>query len=70
MSSATAEVIEMADKYNVDLRTGAYILSINRLNSYYLASGLIIWNIQIISGLFIIFKIKYYLTNLFRSPSS
>lgn len=42
MSPATASVIETAEEYNVDLRTGAYILAIKRLNDYYLTSGLMI----------------------------
>ena len=42
ISTATAEVIEMSNKHEVDLRTGAYILAITRLNDYYLGSGLIV----------------------------
>ena len=42
MSTATSEVIETSNKYGVDLRTGAYILAITRLNEYYLGSGLVV----------------------------
>lgn len=40
MSSATNEVIEVAEKRNLDLRTAAYVLAITRLNDYYVTRGL------------------------------
>ena len=42
ISTATSEVIEISNQYGVDLRTGAYILAITRLNEYYLGSGLVV----------------------------
>ena len=44
MSSATAEVIEIAEEKNLDLRTSAYVLAITRLNDYYTTRGLEIWS--------------------------
>ena len=41
ISSATKELLVYAEKYDTDLRTAAYILSITRVNDYYLSSGLI-----------------------------
>lgn len=40
MSTATSEVIEIAEKQNLDLRTAAYVLAITRLNDYYTTRGL------------------------------
>jgi glutamate dehydrogenase/leucine dehydrogenase len=40
MSSATNEVIEVAEKRSLDLRTAAYVLAITRLNDYYVTRGL------------------------------
>jgi len=40
MSSATHEVIEIAEARNLDLRTSAYVLAITRLNDYYTTRGI------------------------------
>ncbi len=40
MSSATSEVIDIAESRNLDLRTAAYVLAITRLNDYYATRGL------------------------------
>jgi len=40
MSTATHEVIEIAEAKNVDLRTAAYVLALTRLNDYYLTRGI------------------------------
>lgn len=40
MSSATQEVIDVAESKNLDLRTAAYVLAITRLNDYYTTRGL------------------------------
>ncbi len=40
MSSATQEVIEIAESKNLDLRTAAYVLAITRLNDYYNTRGI------------------------------
>lgn len=43
MSSATHEVIEIAEARNLDLRTSAYVLAITRLNDYYTTRGIDVW---------------------------
>lgn len=40
MSTATAEVIEVSESKNIDLRTAAYVLAITKLNDYYLGRGI------------------------------
>lgn len=40
MSTATNEVLEVAAAKNLDLRTAAYVLAINKLNDYYLTRGI------------------------------
>lgn len=40
MSTATEEVIAVADEKNLDLRTAAYVLAINKLNDFYLGRGI------------------------------
>ena len=40
MSTATSEVIEVANSKNLDLRTAAYVLALNKLNDYYEARGI------------------------------
>lgn len=41
ISSAIQDLLKVADKYNTDYRTAAYILGITRVNDYYLSSGII-----------------------------
>lgn len=43
MSTATNEVLEVASLKNLDLRTAAYVLAINKLNDYYTTRGIDIW---------------------------
>jgi glutamate dehydrogenase/leucine dehydrogenase len=40
MSSATEEVLEVAESKKLDLRTAAYVSAINKLNDYYLTRGI------------------------------
>lgn len=40
MTSATNDVIRVAEEKNLDLRTAAYVLAINKLNDYYLGRGI------------------------------
>ena len=40
MSTATNEVLEVANLKNLDLRTAAYVLAINKLNEYYTTRGI------------------------------
>ncbi len=40
MSEATIEVIKIAERENLDLRTAAYVLALTRLNDYYLSKGM------------------------------
>ena len=40
MSTATNEVLEVASLKNLDLRTAAYVLAINKLNDYYTTRGI------------------------------
>lgn len=43
MSTATNEVLEVANLKNLDLRTAAYVLALNKLNEYYTTRGIDIW---------------------------
>jgi glutamate dehydrogenase/leucine dehydrogenase len=40
MSTATKEVLEVASLKNVDLRTAAYVLAINKIDDYYQTRGI------------------------------
>ena len=40
MSTATNEVLEVAESKNVDLRTAAYVLALNKLNEFYDTRGI------------------------------
>lgn len=40
MSTATEEVIQVSESKNLDLRTAAYVLALNRLNDFYTARGI------------------------------
>lgn len=35
MSTATKEVLQVASEKNVDYRTAAYVLALNKINDYY-----------------------------------
>ena len=39
MSTATNEVLDVAAKLNVDLRTAAYVLALNKINDFYETRG-------------------------------
>ena len=43
MSTATNEVLEVASEKDVDLRTAAYVLALNKINDYYETRGIDIW---------------------------
>lgn len=40
MSTATNQVLEVAESKGLDLRTAAYVLAINKLNNYYTTRGI------------------------------
>jgi glutamate dehydrogenase/leucine dehydrogenase len=40
MSTATNQVLEVAETKNLDLRTAAYVLAINKLNDFYTIRGI------------------------------
>jgi glutamate dehydrogenase/leucine dehydrogenase len=40
MSTATNEVCEVAESKQLDLRTAAYVLALNKLDEYYLVRGI------------------------------
>jgi glutamate dehydrogenase/leucine dehydrogenase len=39
MSTATNQVLDVAETKNIDLRTAAYVLAINKLNNFYSTRG-------------------------------
>lgn len=39
MSTATNQVLDVAEAKNLDLRTAAYVLAINKLNDFYTTRG-------------------------------
>ena len=43
MSTATNEVLEVANEKNLDMRTAAYVLALNKLNDFYETRGISIW---------------------------
>lgn len=40
MSTATKEVLQVASEKNVDYRTAAYVLALNKINDYYETRGI------------------------------
>lgn len=40
MSTATNQVLEVAEAKSLDLRTAAYVLAINKLNNFYTTRGI------------------------------
>jgi glutamate dehydrogenase (NAD(P)+) len=40
MSTATNQVLDVAESKNLDLRTAAYVLAINKLNDFYTTRGI------------------------------
>jgi glutamate dehydrogenase/leucine dehydrogenase len=40
MSTATNHVLDLAQLKNLDLRTAAYVLALNKLNDFYLTRGI------------------------------
>ena len=43
MSTATNEVLEVAESKSLDLRTAAYVLALSKLNDFYSTRGIDIW---------------------------
>ena len=74
MSTATQEVIEIAEARNLDLRTAAYVLAITRLNDYYNTRGIDVWFDRLfyilpypnqINSTYLSFAVRYHLTDVF-----
>lgn len=40
MSTATNEVLDVANQKDVDLRTAAYVLALNKINDFYETRGI------------------------------
>jgi len=44
MSTATNQVLEVAEAKGLDLRTAAYVMAITKLNNFYTTRGVDIWS--------------------------
>ena len=59
MSTATNEVLDVAAKLNIDLRTAAYVLALNKINDFYDIRGVDIWYVLYDSHNYLQYQIKF-----------
>ena len=60
MSTATNHVLDLAQLKNLDLRTAAYVLALNKLNDFYLTRGIDIWTMIITEFIYVLSAVTLF----------